>query len=191
MKKIIVGMSGASGQIYGIRLLQTLRQLENVEVHLIRTEWAKKTAGMETKWQADEIASLADRVYDCEDLAAPVSSGSFQRDAMIIVPCSVKTLSAIANSYNDNLLVRAADTTLKEHKTLILSLRETPLHRGHIRLMAQAAEAGAIIAPPVPMFYTLPQTIDDLVDQTVYRLLDLVGIPVAKAKRWSGGAECK
>lgn len=186
MKRIIIGMSGATGQIYGIRLLKILHEMNDVEVHLIMSEWAKKTCGLETNLDVNTITGLADKVYDYDNMAAQVSSGSFSRDAMLVVPCSIKTLSAIANSYNDNLLVRAADTTLKENKPLILSLRETPLHRGHIRLMGLAAEAGAIIAPPVPMFYHAPRTIEDLVDQTVFRLLDLVGITVPGTKRWNG-----
>lgn len=184
MKRIIVAMSGATGQIYGITLLKYLREIPDCEIHLVMTDWAKKTITIETAWNIPNVESLAHRVYDYKDQAAPISSGSFRRDAMLVVPCSVKTLSAIANSYNDNLLIRAADTTLKEKKPLILAFRETPLHRGHIRLMSLAAEWGATIVPPVPGFYNNPQTIGDIVDYSVFRLLDLIGLPSSRARRW-------
>ncbi|HMM22111.1 MAG TPA: UbiX family flavin prenyltransferase [Selenomonadales bacterium] len=186
MKRIIVGMSGATGQIYGIRLLQYLRELPEIELHLVISDWAKRTIALETDWTTGAVEALAHRVYDSHDQAAAISSGSFSRAAMVIAPCSVKTLSAIANSYNDSLMIRAADTTLKERKPLILAFRETPLHAGHLRLMAQAADIGAVIAPPVPSFYNNPRTIDDLVDYTIYRLMDIMGLPSKRAKRWEG-----
>jgi 4-hydroxy-3-polyprenylbenzoate decarboxylase len=184
MKKIIVGMSGASGQIYGIKLLEYFRNLPDVETHLVMSAWAKQTTLLETDWKVEEVEGLADYVHDINNLAASMSSGSFRRDGMAIMPCSIKTLSAIANSYNDNLMIRAADVTLKEKKPLILILRETPLHLGHIRLMAQAAEAGAVITPPMPEFYTKPASIDDLIDQTVFRVADLLGFPSGYLQRW-------
>ena len=186
MKNIIVGMSGATGQIYGIRLLQYLQNIPDVTTHLVLSDWAKKTLLLETTWSVEEVEALADQVHDINNLAASISSGSFQRDGMVILPCSIKTLSGIANSYNDNLLVRAADVTMKERKQLILMLRETPLHLGHIRLMRQATEAGALIAPPVPAFYTKPTSLDDVINQTVQRLIDLLGLPSQNLSRWVG-----
>jgi 4-hydroxy-3-polyprenylbenzoate decarboxylase len=184
MKNIIVGMSGASGQIYGIKLLKYFSNLPGVETHLVMSVWAKRITLLETDWKVEAVEGLADYVHDINNLAASISSGSFQRDGMVIVPCSIKTLSAIANSYCDNLMIRAADVTLKEKERLILIPRETPLHLGHIRLMAKAAEAGAIIAPPMPAFYTKPTSIDDLVDQTVFRVADLLGFPSEHLQRW-------
>ena len=179
-------MSGATGQIYGIRLLQYLKAFPDTTTHLVISDWARKTIVLETDQTVASVEALADHVHDISNLAASISSGSFQRDGMVVVPCSIKTLSGIANSYNDNLLVRAADVTMKERKPLILMLRETPLHLGHIRLMQQATEAGALISPPVPAFYTKPQTIDDIVNQTVMRLIDLLGLPSQNLSRWVG-----
>ncbi|MDR3349019.1 MAG: UbiX family flavin prenyltransferase [Acidaminococcales bacterium] len=186
MKRIIVGISGASGQIYGIRLLELLRRFSEVEIHLVISDWAKKTMRLETDWTSEQAEALAHRVYDCADQSAAISSGSFPRAAMFIAPCSVKTLSAIAHSYTDNLLLRAADVTLKERKPLLLAFRETPFHAGHIELMRQAAGNGAIIAPPVPAFYNRPATVAELVDHTICRYLELLGLSVPGAKRWQG-----
>ena len=186
MKNIIIGMSGATGQIYGIRLMQYLRNMPDVETHLVLSDWAKKTIMLETDWTVEQVEALANHVYNIDNLAAAISSGSFRRDGMVVLPCSIKTLSGIANSYNDNLLVRAADVTMKERKQLILMLRETPLHLGHIRLMHQVTEAGAIIAPPVPAFYTKPQSLNDIINQSVLRLIDLLGLPTEGLSRWTG-----
>ena len=169
MQRLIVGLSGASGVIYGIRLLAVLQDVAGVETHTIISDAARRTIGLETDYTLDQVEALADKVYSFVDIAAPISSGSYQTMGMVIVPCAVKTLSGVAHSYSDNLLLRAADVVLKERRKLILVLRETPLHLGHIRLMAQATELGAIIMPPVPAFYHRPQTLDDIIDQTVSR----------------------
>jgi len=185
-RRIVVGLSGASGAIFGIRALEMLAAIEDVETHLVISSGARTTISMETDLGADEVAGLADVVHKETNLAASISSGSFPTDGMLIAPCSIKTLSAIATSYTDNLLARAADVTLKERRTLVLLFRETPLHLGQIRLMAQATEAGAIVMPPVPAFYHRPRTIDDIVDQTVGRALDQLGFETAEVSRWSG-----
>lgn len=183
MKKIIVGISGASGVIYGIRLLETLSKLD-IETHLIMTQAALKNLKIETNFKKDEIESKASYVYDVENISAPIASGSFKVDGMVIAPCSIKTLSAIANSYSENLLIRAADVILKERRRLILLVRETPLHGGHLELMIKVTQMGGIIMPPVPAFYHLPKTIDDLINQTVGKVLDLFEINHNLFKRW-------
>ena len=185
-RRIVVGISGASGAIFGIRALEMLAAIDDVETHLVISSGARTTIAMETDLAADEVAGLADVVHKESNLAASISSGSFPTDGMLVAPCSIKTLSAIATSYADNLLARAADVTLKERRPLVLLFRETPLHLGQIRLMAQATEAGAIVMPPVPAFYHRPQTIDDIVDQTVGRALDQLGFETAEVSRWSG-----
>ncbi|EOW2371980.1 UbiX family flavin prenyltransferase [Cronobacter sakazakii] len=188
MKKIIVGISGASGAIYGIRLLQTLQAVAEVETHLIMSQAARQTLSLETDMSVRDVQALADVNHDARDIAASVSSGSFKTDGMIIVPCSIKTLSGIVNSYTDGLLTRAADVVLKERRRLVLCVRETPLHLGHLRLMTQAAELGAIIMPPMPAFYHRPQTLDDVINQTVNRALDQLDItlPADLFTRWPG-----
>lgn len=183
-KRIIVGMTGASGQIYGIRLLEALREREDVETHLVMSEWAGRTLEMETDYSKEAVEGLCDVFYYIKDLGAPISSGSFPIDGMVVTPCSMKTLSAIAHSYNENLLVRAADVTLKEKRPLVLAVRETPLHLGHIRLMAAAAECGATLFPPLPAFYNQPATLDDIVNHSVCRMLDLLGVKNSLARRW-------
>jgi len=183
MKKIIIGISGASGVIYGVRTLETLSKL-NIETHLIITKAAIKNLKIETKYKLDDIESKASYVYDIENLKAPISSGSFKVDGMVIAPCSIKTLSAIANSYSDNLLIRAADVMLKERRRLILLVRETPLHEGHLELMIKVTKMGGIIMPPVPAFYHMPKTIEDLINQTVGKVLDLFQIDHNLFKRW-------
>jgi 4-hydroxy-3-polyprenylbenzoate decarboxylase len=190
MKKIIVGISGASGVIYGIRLLQVLRTVADVETHLVASSAAAITISMETPYTMDEIAALADVSYRFKDIAAPISSGSFKTDGMIVIPCSMKTLAGITYSFSDNLLLRAADVVLKDRRTLVLAPRETPLHLGHLRMMVQATEMGAMIVPPMPAFYHMPQTIDDIINQTVNRILDLVDVELDADlfKRWQGGA---
>jgi flavin prenyltransferase len=181
--KLIVGITGATGVIYGIRTLQVLREL-SVETHLVVTDMGKTTISMETDYSIGDVEKLATRVYPIRDLAAGISSGSFPTDGMIVSPCSVRTLSAIANCANDNLLTRAADVTLKERRRLILMFREAPLHTGHCQLMLDASRIGAILMPPVPVFYTRPQSIADVVDQTVGRVLDLWGLAMPGLKRW-------
>ena len=186
MRRLIVGLSGASGAIFGVRLLQLLRCAPDVETHLIVSPAAVQTLRYETDFDVDEVTALADVRYSFKDLAAAPSSGSFRTAGMIICPCSIRTLSGVANSSNDNLLIRAADVTLKERRRLVLAVRETPLHTGHLRLMVQASEHGAVVAPPAPAFYSRPHSIDDLVDHSVYRLLDLVDveIPEETIERW-------
>jgi 4-hydroxy-3-polyprenylbenzoate decarboxylase len=182
---VVVGMSGATGVVYGIELLRALRNLGH-PTHLIVSEMAARTLALETDIGLDELRKLADVVYSIKDLAAAVASGSFRARGMAVAPCSVKTLSGIANAFSYNLLIRAADVTLKERRPLVLVFRETPLHVGHLRLMLQAAEAGAIILPPMPAFYHRPKTIDDIVRQTVGRALDQLGIEHDMGDRWSG-----
>jgi 4-hydroxy-3-polyprenylbenzoate decarboxylase len=184
MKRLVVGISGASGAVYGIRLLQTLRALEVAETHLVVSRAGRATIHAETDYTAKEVLGMADVVYDNADMTAAIASGSFRTDAVVIAPCSIKTLSGIANSYDDTLMVRAADVGLKERRPVLLLLRETPLHRGHIRLMAEAAEAGATIMPPMIAFYSRPRTLEETIDHTVQRALDAVGIDVDIAPRW-------
>lgn len=186
--RLIVGMSGASGAVYGIRLLQVLAGEPGVETHLVMSPAARQTIHLETDWDPADVAALATHLYRFGDISASISSGSFPIDAMIVVPCSMGTLSAIATSASDNLLERAADVTLKERRRLVLVTREAPLHLGHLRLMAQVTEIGAIVCPPSPAFYSRPRTIDDLVEHTVSRLIDLVGIrlPAPLVPRWTG-----
>ncbi len=188
--KIVVGISGASGAIYGIRTLEVLKQA-GIETHLVISDSAKRTLAYETDYTIDAVKALATRVHDINDVGAGIASGSFRHDGMIIAPCSIKTLSAVANCFATNLMIRAADVTLKERRKLVLMLRETPLHLGHLRLMAQAAEAGAVIAPPMPAFYHRPQSIGDIVDQSVNRALDQfdLGITLDLFPRWTGEEE--
>ncbi|MCB1849081.1 MAG: UbiX family flavin prenyltransferase [Halieaceae bacterium] len=184
--KLIVGITGASGVIYGIRLLDMLRGMAQVESHLILSSGAKLNITLETAYTPAEVEALADVVYHDKDLAAAISSGSCLTDGMVIAPCSMKTLSGVVNSYADNLIVRAADVTLKEQRRLVLVPRESPLHVGHTRLLHEAATMGAVICPPAPAFYTNPQTVDDIIDHTVGRLLDLFGLESDAIKRWQG-----
>ncbi len=188
MKRLIIAITGASGVIYGIRALQLLAETPGVETHLILTRSGLRTIAEETNYNADDIRSLATQVYDPRDVGAAVSSGSFITAGMLVAPCSIKTLSGIANCYNDELTVRAADVCLKERRRLVLLLRETPLHAGHIALMAQETQNGAIVMPPVPAFYHRPKTIDDIINQTVARALDLFDIRLSITKRWKGKA---
>ena len=181
--KLIIGITGATGVVYGIRALQALREL-SVETHLVITDMGKTTISMETDYAIGDVEKLATHVYPIRDLAAGISSGSFPTDGMIVAPCSARTLSAVANCANDNLLTRAADVTLKERRRLVLMFRETPLHAGHCQLMLDASRNGAILMPPMPVFYTRPQSIADVVDQTVGRVLDLWGLQMPGLKRW-------
>jgi 4-hydroxy-3-polyprenylbenzoate decarboxylase len=183
VKRLIVGISGATGAVYGIRLLEVLAK-SNVETHLIITEAAQKTILMETDWTVEKVKSLAKVVYDIQDIGADIASGSFQSEGMVVIPCSIKSLSAIANSFNVNLLIRAADVTLKERHKLVLVVRETPLHQGHLNLMFRVAEMGATLLPPIPAFYFHPKTIDDLINHTVGKVLDLFGIDHHLFERW-------
>ena len=185
--KLVVGVSGASGSIYGLRLLQKLRAAPGAEIHLIVTRSAEKTLFLETGKKSAELKELAHYYYAFEDIGSRLASGSFRTDGMIIAPCSIHTMSAIAAGVSSNLLIRAADVSLKERRKLILMVRETPLHLGHLRTMVALAEMGAIIAPPVPPFYTKPETVLDLVDASVDRVLDLLQIPSEACKRWDGG----
>jgi len=184
--RLIVAITGASGAVYGIRLLQALRKLRQVETHLVVSKGARQTIGLETGMALKAVQALADAVHSDQDLAAPISSGSFRTAGMIVAPCSMKTLSGIVNSYADNLVVRAADVVLKERRRLVLMPRETPLHAGHCRLLLQAAEMGAIIAPPMPAFYNAPKTLEDAVDHSIGRVLDLFDLENALARRWEG-----
>ncbi len=182
-RRIVVGLAGASGVIYGVRLLSLLKE-KKIETHLIISESGKKNIEIETKYKADEISAMASYVYDNNDVGAAVASGSFLTEGMVVVPCTIKSLSGIANSYNTNLLVRAADVTLKEKRKLALVVRETPLHKGHLRLMSLAADMGAHILPPVPSFYHMPKTIEDIIDQTIGKIFDYLGIEHELFKRW-------
>ncbi|WP_407222432.1 UbiX family flavin prenyltransferase [Enterobacter roggenkampii] len=188
MKRLIVGLSGASGAIYGVRLLQVLRNVADVETHLVMSQAARQTLSLETDLTLRDVQALADVVHDARDIAASISSGSFKTAGMVILPCSIKTLSGIVNSYTDTLVTRAADVVLKERRPLVLCVRETPLHLGHLRLMTQAAELGAVIMPPVPAFYHRPQTLDDVINQTVNRVLDQfdIDLPDDLFTRWQG-----
>lgn len=184
--KLIIGMAGASGIVYGIRMLEILRDVSEVETHLVMSATARMNASIETDMKPAQIEALADHVHNLNDMAASIASGSFPVDGMVVAPCSMKTLSAIANSYADNLLVRAADVTLKEGRRLVLMPRETPLHVGHCKLLYEVALMGAIVAPPMPAFYNRPQTIDDIVTHSVGRVLDLFGLDPGVVRRWQG-----
>lgn len=186
MKRIVIGISGASGVVYGIRALQILRDLPNYESHVVISPSAYRTAMQEVDMDTNTIKDLCDTLYNHRDIGAAISSGSFKTEGMLVMPCSVKTLSGIANSYNSELIVRAADVCLKERRRVILLFRETPLHAGHIRLMQHVTESGAIVMPPVPGFYSNPETINDIIDQTVGRALDLLNIELPFVKRWKG-----
>ncbi len=187
-KRLVVGISGASGVVYGLEMLRVLKDL-GYESHVVLTERARENFLLETDHSLEEVEEAAGRIYDDADLAAPISSGSFLTRGMVVIPCSIKSLSGIANSYNVNLLTRAADVTLKERRTLILVVRETPLHQGHLELMLSAASRGAVILPPVPAFYHKPKTILDLIHHTVGKVLDCFRIPHELFRRWGGAGE--
>ena len=182
--RLVIGISGSSAPIYGIRVLEVLHDL-GVETHLILSAGAHRTIELETTYTLDQVVALASVSHDVHNLAASPSSGSFRTDGMIVVPCSMKTLGAIAVSYSSDLLVRAADVTLKERRKLVLVPRETPLHLGHLRSMVAVTEMGAVVLPPVPAFYHQPQTIGDLIDQTVGKILDQFGLEHRLFRRWS------
>ncbi len=187
-KRIVIGISGASGAVYGIRLLEVLQGVAEIETHLVLSPAARRTIPMETGFAVEQVEALAFRNYKSADIAAAISSGSFRANAMIVAPCSMKTVSGIASSYSDNLLLRAADVMLKDRRPLVLLVRETPLHLGHLRLLVQVTEIGAIVMPPVPAFYHRPSTLEEVIDQTVNRALDLLGVELAQDlfPRWNG-----
>jgi len=186
--RLVVGISGASGAIYGIRLLEVLREIPDIATHLVMSPAARQTIVLETDYGVKDVEALADEVYRFNDIAASISSGSFKTIGMVVIPCSMKTLSGIAMSFSDNLLLRAADVTLKDRRRLVLVTRETPLHLGHLRLMVQVTEMGAIVLPPVPAFYHCPKTLDDVINQTVNRVSDLfdIELPQDLFERWAG-----
>lgn len=184
-----MGISGASGSVYGLRLMERLSTHPEVEIHLVLTRSGERTAYLETGKKAAEIRELAHHSYPVEDIGCRLASGSFPTHGMVIAPCSIHTMSAIAAGITDNLMTRAADVVLKERRKLILMVRESPLHLGHLRSMTALAEMGAIVAPPVPGFYQMPKTVMDLVDHSVERVLDLLGLPAPDAKRWNPGKE--
>ena len=184
--RLIVGISGASGVIYGIRMLEVLRDQPDVETHLVISNGGKLNIALETEWDVKDVEALADEVHSDQNLAATIASGSFHTGGMVVAPCSMKTLSGIVQSYADNLIARAADVILKEQRKLVLMPRETPLHAGHCKLMYEATQLGAQIAPPMPAFYNDPKTIDDLINHNVGRVLDLFGLDNSIVKRWAG-----
>ena len=183
---LIVGITGTSGVIYGIRLLQVLSTKKDIQTHLVISEAGEANIKYETDWELEDVKALASFSYDIRDIGAQLASGSFKRDGMIVAPCTVKTMSALASSYTENLLIRAGDVTLKERKKLVLLIRETPLHLGHIRNMERLSEMGAIIMPPVPAFYHKPKTIEDIIDHTIGKTLDIFSIEHNLFQRWSG-----
>ena len=185
-KRVVVALTGATGIIYGIRLLEILQTMPDVESHAVISPAAKRTLVEETDATVKQVEALADVVYDYRDIGAALASGSFHTHAMVIVPCSIKTMASLALSFADNLITRAGDVTLKEGRPLVVVVRETPLHLGHLRLMTQLAEAGGIILPPMPAFYNRPQSIDDIVNHTVGRILDRIGLPHDLVKEWQG-----
>jgi 4-hydroxy-3-polyprenylbenzoate decarboxylase len=186
-KRLIIGISGASGTIYGVRLLQMLRKAD-IETHLVMSKSAEMTMAYETDFKPKDVRGLADVHYPVSDIGAAISSGSFPTLGMIVAPCSIRTMSEIATGVTSSLLSRAADVVLKEKRRLVLAVRETPLHGGHLRTMTTLADIGAVVAPIVPAFYNRPQSVDDIVNHTCGRLLDLFGIDTGTVKRWKGGA---
>ena len=183
--RVIVGLTGATGTIYGVRLLERLREMD-VETHLVISRWGARTLAHETPYTREHVESLATTVYPPGDMGAAISSGSFKTDGMIVAPCSAKTLAAIAHGVGDNLIHRAADVILKERRRLVLAVREAPLSEIHLENMLKLSRMGAVILPPVPAFYNHPRTIDDVVDHTVARMLDALGLDVPNAMRWAG-----
>jgi 4-hydroxy-3-polyprenylbenzoate decarboxylase len=186
MKRLLVGITGASGSVYGIRLLEALKDSPDVETHLVISASGKRTLTEETDFSVKQVEALAGAVYDDRDIGAAPASGSFKTLGMVVVPCSIKTLSALATSFGDTLIARAGDVTLKEGRPLVVVVRETPLHAGHLRQMLALAEIGGIVFPPVPAFYHRPKTIDDLVNHTVGRILDRIGLAQSLAPEWTG-----
>ena len=185
-KRIVIGISGASGVIYGIRMLELLKGHDEWETHLILTDSGRKNIEIETEFSVDDVSDMCDFYYSNSDMSAPLASGSFITQAMVVIPCTIKTLSGIANSYSESLIVRCADVHLKERRKLVLVVRETPLHSGHLSLMKRASNMGALILPPIPSFYHKPKSIMDIIDQTIGKVFDFVGINHNLFKRWSG-----
>lgn len=183
-QRLVVGLSGASGAIYGIRLLEILRDHPEIETHLVLTKPAERTIAEETSYRLADVKAMATVVHPLIDIGASIASGSFRTLGMVVIPCSIHTASSIAYCHSDNLLTRAADVTLKEGRKLVLVVRETPLHRGHLKMLLEATEAGAVILPPVPAFYSLPKSLEDIIDHTVGRVLDHFGIVHQLLKRW-------
>jgi 4-hydroxy-3-polyprenylbenzoate decarboxylase len=186
-RRLVVGVSGASGSVYGVRLLQGLRKSPGVETHLVLSAAAKRTLAEETSWSVKEVEALADVVYEDRDIGASLASGSFRTVGMVVAPCSIKTLSALATCHADTLIARAGDVTLKEGRPLLALVRETPLHIGHLRQMLAFAEMGGIVFPPVPAFYQKPTTVDEIVDQTIGRVIERMGLGDAAVSEWTGG----
>ena len=186
MKRLVIGMSGSSGVIYGIRMLEVLAKDPEVETHLILSQAAKMNIGIETEWSVADVEALADEVHNNKNIGASIASGSYKTAGMIVVPCSMKTLSGIANSYAENLIIRAADVMLKERRQVVIVPRESPLHTGHCELMLKASQIGAVICPPSPAFYTSPKTVDDIINHSVARVLDLFDIESDRLQRWQG-----
>lgn len=184
--RLVVGISGASGVIYGIRMLEVLKDQPDVETHLVISNGGKLNIKLETDWDVKDVEALADEVHSDQNLAATIASGSYKTGGMVVAPCSMKTLSAIVNSYADTLVARAADVVLKEGRRLVLMPRETPLHSGHCKMLYEATQMGAMIAPPMPAFYNNPQSVDDLINHNVGRVLDLFGVDNTIVKRWAG-----
>ena len=187
-KRIVVGISGASGVIYGVRILQLLSE-KDFEIHLIMSQAGKQNIEIETPFTSGEVAAMASYSYENEDVGAALASGSFLTEGMVVAPCTIKTLSGIANSYTGNLLIRAADVTLKEKRKLVLVVRETPLHKGHLRLMTMAADMGAHLLPPIPSFYHRPKSLDDIINQTIGKIFDYLGIEHNLFSRWGEEAD--
>lgn len=185
-QKIIIGISGASGVIYGIRLLQLLADSDVVETHLVMSKAAQLTISQETDYAIKDVNALANHTYSANDIGAAIASGSFLTDGMIVAPCSIRTMSSIATGVTDNLLTRSADVILKEQRKLVLMVRESPFHLGHLRTMTQLAEIGAVIAPPLPAFYPNPSTLDDIINHSVGKVLDMFNIDMDVVKRWEG-----
>ena len=183
--ELIVGITGASGVIYGIKILDSLRQL-GIRTHLVVSKAGERNIQLETTYPLQIVKDMASDFHECENIGASIASGSYKTDGMVIAPCSIKSLSAIANSYNDNLLIRAADVCLKESRKLVLLLRETPLHAGHLELMLKVARLGAIVLPPMPAFYNFPETIEDIVNHTTGKVLDQFGLEGSMFRRWKG-----
>lgn len=187
-KRIILAITGATGAIYGIRTLEIMRQI-GIETHLIISRAARSTITAETEWSVENVIKLADKYYGPDEIGASIASGSFVRHGMLILPCTIKTLSAVANSYTSSLVSRAADVTLKEGRPLLLAVREAPFHAGHLRIMRLAASAGAIIFPPIPTFYNRPKSIEEVIDETISRMLLRIGIEIPGRKEWNGSTE--
>jgi 4-hydroxy-3-polyprenylbenzoate decarboxylase len=187
MRRLVVALTGATGSVYGVRLLEELRGRQDIEIHLVISNTGKRTLVEETDWSVRDVEALAGVVYDNRDVGAALASGSFRTAGMAIAPCSIKTAAAVASGVTDTLIARAADVALKEGRTLVLAVRETPLHAGHLRMLATLADLGAVVMPPMPAFYLRPRDIDDVVNHTVARILDRLGVEQSLTPEWKGG----